>query len=103
MGKGEGTSVDWQYVCVCVCVRAHTSACANLCPTLFGPWTVAHQASLSMGFPRQGYWSGLPCPAPGDFLTRDRICISCVSCIGRQILYHCTTREALGLAIIQVK
>ena len=30
------------------------------------PWTVAHQASLSMGFPRQKYWSGLPFPPPGD-------------------------------------
>ena len=29
-------------------------------------WTVAHQASLSMGFYRQEYWSGLPCPPPGD-------------------------------------
>ena len=28
--------------------------------------TVALQASLSMGFPRQGYWRGLPCPPPGD-------------------------------------
>ena len=30
------------------------------------PRTVAHQAPLSMGFPRQGYWSGLPFPSPGD-------------------------------------
>ena len=30
------------------------------------PWTVAHQASLSMGFSRQEYWSGLPLPSPGD-------------------------------------
>ena len=29
-------------------------------------WTVAHQAPLSMGFFRQEYWSGLPCPPPGD-------------------------------------
>ena len=29
-------------------------------------WTVAHQAPLSMGFPRQEYWSGLPFPSPGD-------------------------------------
>ena len=29
-------------------------------------WTVAHQAPLSMGFSRQEYWSGLPCPPPGD-------------------------------------
>ena len=32
------------------------------------PWTAAHQAPLSMGFSRQGYWSGLPCPPPGDLL-----------------------------------
>ena len=30
------------------------------------PWTVALQAPLSMGFPRQEYWSGLPFPSPGD-------------------------------------
>ena len=29
-------------------------------------WTVARQASLSMGFSRQEYWSRLPCPTPGD-------------------------------------
>ena len=45
-----------------------TGASANAkslqsCPTL---WTVACQAPLSMGFPRQEYWSGLPCPSPGD-------------------------------------
>ena len=30
------------------------------------PGTVAHQAPLSMGFPRQEYWNGLPFPSPGD-------------------------------------
>ena len=30
------------------------------------PWTVAHKAPLSMGFPRTEYWSGLPFPPPGD-------------------------------------
>ena len=29
------------------------------------PWTGAHQAPLTMGFPRQEYWSGLPFPSPG--------------------------------------
>ena len=29
-------------------------------------WTIAYQASLFMGFSRQEYWSGLPCPPPGD-------------------------------------
>ena len=37
------------------------------CVQLFvTPWTVAHQAPLSMEFSRQEYWSGLPFPPPGD-------------------------------------
>ena len=39
---------------------------AKSCPTLATQWTLAHQASLSLGFPRQEYWSGLPFPSPGD-------------------------------------
>ena len=39
---------------------------AKLCPTLVTPWTVVHQAPLSMGFSRQEYWSGLPFPSPGN-------------------------------------
>ena len=35
-------------------------------PLFAAPWTVAHQASLSMGFPRREYWSELPGPSPGD-------------------------------------
>ena len=35
----------------------------QLCVT---PWTAAHQAPLSMGFPRQEYWDGLPFLPPGD-------------------------------------
>ena len=38
----------------------------QLCAT---PWTVAHQAPLSMGFSRQEYWSGLPCLPLGDLLS----------------------------------
>ena len=45
-----------------MCVSSHFSR-VWLFVTL---WTVAHQAPLSMGFFRQEYWSGLPCPAPGD-------------------------------------
>ena len=42
------------------------SEVAQSCPTLCDPWTVAHQALLSMGFSRQKYWSELPFPIPGD-------------------------------------
>ena len=39
---------------------------AKSCLTLVTPWTVARQALLSMGFSKQEYWSGLPCPPPRD-------------------------------------
>ena len=38
-------------------------SCVQLFATL---WTVAHQVPLPVGFSRQEYWSGLPCPPPGD-------------------------------------
>ena len=41
---------------------------AKLCATLATPWTTAGQAPLSMGFPLQEYWRGLPFPSPGDLL-----------------------------------
>ena len=47
---------------VSACVLSHFSR-VQLFVTL---WTIAHQAPLSMGFSRQEYWSGLPCPPPGD-------------------------------------
>ena len=46
-----------------VFVHAQLLSCVWLSAT---PWTVAHQAPLSMGFSRQEYWSGFPFPFPGD-------------------------------------
>ena len=48
-------------------VSAQLLRCVQLSAT---PWTVAHQASLSMGFPRQEYWSGFLFPPPGDLPDR---------------------------------
>jgi len=45
-------------VCVCVCVRFSGSVC--------DPWTIAHQAPLFIGFPRQEYWRGVPFLNPGN-------------------------------------
>ena len=59
------------------------------------PWTIALQAPLSMGFSKQEFWSGLPFPPPGIFPTHGLSLSQAVSCAGRQILYHCTTWEAL--------
>ena len=49
---------------VCTCVLSHFSH-VRLFAT---PWTVGCQAPLSMAFSGQEYWSGLPCPPPGDLL-----------------------------------
>ena len=46
-------------VCVCVWALSHVQL-------LVTPWTITHQAPLSMRFPRQEYWSQLPFPTPGD-------------------------------------
>ena len=56
----------WSNVCgVCVCVCVCMSV-LNHVQLFVNPWTVACQASLSMGFPRQEYQSGQPFPSPGD-------------------------------------
>ena len=58
---------------------------AQSCPTLATPWTVAHQAPLSMGFSRQEYWSGVPFPSPGNL---PNIGIQPGTPALQQILYH---------------
>ena len=55
------------------------------------PWTVARKAPLSMGFPRQEYWSGLTFHCPGIFPTQGSH-PGLLHC--RQFLYHWATREA---------
>ena len=60
-------------------------------------WAIAHQAPLSKGSSSQEYWSGLPCPPPGDppdpGMNQH---LFYVSCTGRWVLNHemSTTREA---------
>ena len=55
---------------VCLCGLRLGLGCgdlvAKLYPTLAIQWAVAHQAPLFMEFPRQGYWSGLLFPSPGN-------------------------------------
>ena len=71
-----------------------TAFVASSCPTLLRPpWTAARQAPLSTGFPRQGYWSGLPFPnSRGSSRPTDRTHISCLS---RPTLYP-LSREAVS-------
>ena len=53
-------------VCVCVCVCACRCVCRSVVSDSSTPWTVAHQAPLSMQLSRQDYWNGLPFPSPED-------------------------------------
>ena len=59
--------------------------CAHLLSHVWlfvAPWTVTHQASLSIGFPRQEYWTGLLFPfSRGSFWPRDQTHVFCNSCI----------------------
>ena len=55
-------------MCVCVCVL-YCTVLRSVVSDSATPWTVARQAPLSMGFSRQGYWSGFPFPSPGSLLS----------------------------------
>ena len=59
----------------------------QLCLNLCSPMNCSSQAPLSMGISRQEYWSGLPCPPPGD-LPNLGIELMSPACTGRKILYH---------------
>ena len=62
---GKNTGVGFHFLLQCMKVKSESEV-AQSCLTLSNPWTAAYQAPLSMGFSRQEYWSGLPCPPPED-------------------------------------
>ena len=65
--------------------------CSVVSDSFLTPWTVAHQTSLSVGFSRQEYWSGLPFLSPGDLPNQgSNLCLLHY----RQILYCGVIREA---------
>ena len=68
----------------CVC-------CHSVMSNSVIPWAVAHKLPLSMELSGQEFWIRLPFPT----WPRNHTCVSFISCIGRQILYHWATWEAL--------
>ena len=58
---------------------AHLSVFAQLRPTICDPMDLDYQSPLSMGFPRQEYWSGLPFSFPGDLPDRGAEPVSLLS------------------------
>ena len=82
------TSGIWR-ICVCACMQSHFG-CVWLFET---PWTVAHQAPLSMAFSRQ-----VPC-SRGSSQPKDQTSIPDVSCIGRQFFTTSATWKAQALIL----
>ena len=55
-------------------------SCLVVSRSFMSPWTIAHQAPLPMGFPRQKYWNELPFPfSRGSFWPRDQTGILCTA------------------------
>ena len=95
MGK-ESKKSGYVYVHVCMLSRfSHVQLFAT-------PWTVALQAPLSMGFSRQQYWSGLPCPFPRDLPNPGIELESLVSCTValEKPLVHCAVHTLYKLTYI---
>ena len=92
LGKSEKKDIQLKMI------KFHSPACVYLlllfsCPIVSDsvtPWTVARQTPLPIRFTRQESWSGLPFLPLESSQPRDR---SCISCIGRQILYLWATWE----------
>ena len=79
----EGESKLYSNICFKSAIsEAKPLSCVQLFATA---WTIAYQAPLSIGFSRQGCWSGLPFPSSGIFLTQG-LNLGLPHC--RQMLYH---------------
>ena len=84
-----------------LCVLSHFS-CVWLCDSM----DYSLPAPLSMGFSRQEYWSGLPCPSPGDLpnpgIKPESLTVSCIFIAITQTTFslHLTDRNALQLAAV---
>ena len=76
-------------------VKVKSLSCVRLLAT---PWTAAYQAPLSVEFSRQEYWSGLPFPSPGIFLTQGSN-PGLPHC--RQTLYHLSHQGSPGESDIE--
>ena len=64
------------------------------------PWTTARQAPLSMKFPREEYWSGLPSPPPGDLPDPG---IKPTSLMSPVLAGGCFTTEPPGKPMVHLK
>ena len=109
-GEGKREKKMQRDVCVCVYVkeRERERERERVGEREGERWrTCTHAKSLqlwlSMGFSRQEYWSGLSCPSPGDLPDLGIKPLSLnVSCIDREVLYHCTWKAMAFYSAFQI-
>ena len=65
------------------------------------PWTIAHQAPLTMGFSRQEYWRGLPFPFPGDLPDPKPTSPESISCFAGKLFTAEYTANQAASAFLQ--
>ena len=74
--------------------------------TLVTPWTVTHQAPVSIGLPRQEYWNGLPFPPPGDppnpGIEPGSPVLQMVSCMAGRFFTNWATSQDLGDVVVSL-
>ena len=70
----------WSFISGSACLLSRFSR-VQLFATL---WTIAHKAPLSIGFSRQEYWSGLPCPTPADLPNPEKLKLHLLCLLHRQ-------------------
>ena len=75
-------------VYIYIYIYIYMLSCFSYVQLLVTLWAVAHEAPVSMGSSRQLYWSGSPCPPPGDLANSAQIHISYISCTDSQVVYH---------------
>ena len=87
------------------CIHTHACMLSLSCVQLFvTPWTVAHQAPLSLEFSRQGYWNRLPFPLPGDRPNPETESTRLASlALAGRFFTNCATWEAISIQWIGKK
>ena len=83
-------------VTMCVCMLSRLKLFVT-------PWTITHQAPLSMEISRQEYWSGLPCPPPGDLPDPMIEPTSLTSTLAGGFFTTSSAWEVLRMTIVNVK
>ena len=98
VGHNWATELNWTDVVMVYSLKPHL--------TLVTPWTVTHQAPVSIGLSRQEYWNGLPFPSPGD-LPNPRIqpgspVLQVVSCMAGRFFTNWATSQDLGDMVVSL-